>query len=121
LMIISGIESQLELVLYWALIILIIQVPTSLYSIIYFRKEFLIKIEIQSIVKYLVAAIISFGLSRILLDMVLEYDLELIKFLPQILLFIMLSIGMYIGITAIIDIKTRNLINAVVLEIKNRI
>jgi len=42
------------------------------------------------------------------------------EFLPGLLLFVILGIGSYLGITFLIDLKTRKFFKAVILEIKDK-
>jgi hypothetical protein len=46
------------------------------------------------------------------------YSPKLVEFIPQLIIFIGLSIGAYLAITYIIDSKTRELFTAIFHEIK---
>ncbi len=115
---VSIIESQIDLILYWAVIALIVQIPISIYTGIVFKKNFSINLDIKNIGKYFVSAIISFGITHVLIDSFLEYNGAIIEFLPQVILFIIFSVVMYVGITIVIDSNTRILAKAIISEIK---
>ena len=53
-----------------------------------------------------------------LIDSFLEYNVAIIEFLPQVILFMIFSVVMYVGITMVIDSNTRNLAKAIISEIK---
>lgn len=118
LSLVSIIESQIDLVLYWAIIALIVQIPISVYSWIIFRKNFSVNLDIKNIGKYFISAIISFGITHVLINSFLEYNGAIIEFLPQVILFIIFSVIMYFGITMVIDSNTRILVKSVLSEIK---
>ena len=115
---VSIIESQIELILYWAVIALIVQIPISVYSWTIFRKNFSVNLDIKNIGKYFISAIISFGITHVLINSFLEYNGAIIEFLPQVILFIIFSVIMYVGITIVIDSNTRILAKAIISEIK---
>ena len=115
---VSIVESQMDLILYWAIIGLIVQIPISVYTGILFKKNFSINLDIKNIGKYFISAIISFGITQVLINSFLEYNGEIIKFLPQVILFIIFFVVMYVGITIVIDSNTRILAKAIISEIK---
>ena len=114
---VSIIETQIDLILYWAIIALV-QIPISIYTGIIFKKNFSINLDIKNISKYLIAAVISSVTTHILINSFLEYNNAIVEFLPQVILFIIFFITIHVGITVIIDSKTRNLVKAVISEIK---
>ena len=52
-----------------------------------------------------------------LIDSFLEYNGAIIEFLPQVILFIIFSVVMYVGITIVIDSNTRILAKAIIKEV----
>jgi O-antigen/teichoic acid export membrane protein len=115
---ISVVESQIDLILYWAVIALIVQIPISIYTWIIFKKNFSINLDVKNIGKYIISAIISFGITHVLINLFLEYNESIFEFLPQVILFIIFSVVMYIGITIVIDSNTRILVKSIISEIK---
>ena len=117
---ISPNNTDLGLLLYWAIIGLIIQIPITIYSIFIFQKKIHLENNLKDILKYIFAAVVTFSIIYIIMDDVIEFNTEIVKFLPQVLLFIISSISMYIGITYVMDKKTRILVNAIKTFIVNK-
>ena len=113
-------SSDQELLLFWASIALVTQIP--LVCILYYlvRKNITIKLEIPSIIKFLLTAIGVFGLTHVLITQFLVYSPDLPSFLPNVLMFAAFGVGLYIIITYLIDNKIRNLVHAIIYEIKTK-
>ena len=113
-------SSDQELLLFWASIALVTQIP--LVCILYYlvRKNITIKLEIPSIIKFLLTAIGVFGLTHVLTTQFLVYSPDIPSFIPNVLMFAAFGVGLYIIITYLIDNKIRNLVHAVIYEIKTK-
>jgi hypothetical protein len=111
-------HTNFELILYWAIIQFVIQIPVTIYSIILSQRKINLKYDVVSITKYLLAGTITFGIIFALNAEIIEFETELIKFLPQVLVFVSISAVLYIGITYAIDNKTRNLVKIIFETIK---
>jgi len=113
-------SSDQELLLFWASIALVTQIP--LVCILYYlvRKNITIKLEIPSIIKFLLTAIGVFGLTHVLTTQFLVYSPDIPSFIPNVLMFASFGVGLYIIITYLIDNKIRNLVHAVIYEIKTK-
>ena len=111
-------SSDQELLLFWASIALVTQIP--LVGILYYfvRKNITIKIEISRITKFLLTAIGAFGLTYVLTNEFLIYSPDIISFIPNVLMFGAFGVSLYIIITYLIDNKIRKLVNAIIHEIK---
>jgi len=112
-------ESELELVVYWAIVTLITQIPLTIYLYFMIRKEFHPKFNYKAILKYLLATIIVFSIIYLLMDEFLIYKNEIVYFLPRFLLFVLSAAAGYLGITYVIDSQTRKLFKLVIKELKN--
>ena len=55
-------EAEINLVIYWAIIGLLVEIPLTVYIINLTKKSFSLKINLLSISKYLITTIIIFGL-----------------------------------------------------------
>ena len=108
---------DLHLVIYWAIVGLVIQIPFTVYTYYIAKKEFPIKIPKNSIIKYSVTSIVSIGISYSLFENFVEYDVSIFKFLPNLLLFILIGMSMYFIITYFIDVRTKKLIKSAIKEI----
>ena len=113
-------SSNQELLLFWASIALVTQIP--LVCILYYlvQKNIMIKLEISRIVKFVLIAIGVFGLTYVLTTQFLVYSPDIASFIPNVLMFASFGVGLYIIITYLIDNKIRNLVHAVIYEIKTK-
>ncbi len=110
-------EDQIEIVIYWALIGLIVEIPIFMYILNLVRKSFVLKLETLTLLKYAFASVISFGLMYILMDEYLQYENKIFEFLPNLIIFISIGIGSYLAITYFIDNRTRILVKAIISEL----
>ena len=113
-------SSNQELLLFWASIALITQIP--LVCVLYYlvQKNIIIKLEISRIAKFSLTAIGAFGLTHVLTTQFLVYSPDIISFIPNVLLFASFGVGLYFIITYLIDNKIRNLVHAIIYEIKTK-
>jgi O-antigen/teichoic acid export membrane protein len=112
-------KSDLELVINWSIVAAIVPIPFMLYRLILVRKNFSININYFIILKYIISAIVIFGITYFLMDEYLTYNEQIILFFPQILFYLIFSVGGYIGITFLIDSNTKQLVKAVFNELKS--
>ena len=114
------IDIQVDLVMYWAIIALLTQIPYTFYLYVLLKREFNPKFNIKSMIKYLLTSVLVFSLIFILMEEFLEYKISIFDFLPDFLKFVVLGVICYLGITYLIDLQTRNLCKAIIKEIKNK-
>jgi hypothetical protein len=119
LLIMKG-QNYLDLVMYWAVISLVIEIPFVFYQYYLIKKHFELKINKIVIFKYIIASIIAFGILYLLVDNYLNYKISIFEFLPDLLLFTGIGIALYLGITYAIDIKTRQLFSAITSELRQK-
>lgn len=112
--------SQLDLVTYWAGLALIVQIPFTAYLYKLVKKHFIQVFDHISIIKYVICTIIVFIPIYFLTNQYLEYEISIYKFLPRLLIFVLLGIGAYLAATYLIDVKTRQLFKAIIGEIRKR-
>jgi len=113
-------KSEIELVIYWALIGLVIEIPLTIYIIKLVRNSFTLDIDWFSLLKYLFLSIIIFSLLYFLTLEFLIYNESIFDFLPQLLFFIMIGISSYLMLTYAIDNNTRMLVKAIFTELKKK-
>jgi len=112
--------DNLNLLIFWAIILLLTQIPFSLYGLSLLRKHLFVSIDIRTISKYFLTAIVIFGLLHFITEKLLVYDENVFVFVPTVFLFVALGVGSYIGITYIIDPNIKDLFNLIIREIKNK-
>jgi len=89
------------------------------YRLILVRKNFTIKINHYVILKYIITAILIFGITYLLMEEYLIYNEQIILFFPQVLLYVIFSVGGYLAITFFIDTNTKQLVKAIFNELKS--
>jgi len=109
----SQTDNILDLVLYWSVIGFVVEIPLILYIIHLVKKSFTLKIDKTSILKYLLASIIVFGSVGIIMEEYLEYKESIFEFFPSLMVFIFISVLGYLGITFLIDRRTKVMFKAI--------
>jgi O-antigen/teichoic acid export membrane protein len=112
--------KPIELIIFWSITALSVEIPVVIYLHTKIKKKFELQIISNSLLKYLTSTIIiSLGIFFVINEY-LEYDSSFFIFFPRILIFAVLFVGAYFGITYFIDSQTRLLVKAIINEIKNR-
>ena len=119
ILVIFNSKTQLELVIYWSIISLIISIPFTFYFYYITRKHFKIRINYFIVIKYLVISAGIFGFTYFVMEEHLVYNERIFEFLPQLLLFVAIGAGGYLLISYFTDRKTKDLFNAIFKEIRN--
>ena len=117
LILISKDASEISLVFWWSVLYLLMEIPFAAYFYTITHKEFKPDFNKNSIIKYLFATIFVFGLFYFLTESFLVYEKSIFIFLPNLIMFVIPSFLAYLGITYLIDLKTRNLFQSVINEI----
>jgi len=120
IILVDGENSELDLVYYWAMIGLLIEIPLSVYIFKLTKKSFKLKIDLKSAFKYFIVTIIIFTSTFILMEENLIYRENIFEFIPSVLPFFIFSIIGYVGLTYLIDNRTKILFNAVFSELKTK-
>ena len=118
LLLVSSSSTDSELVVYWSIVWLGVEIPFSVYFYILIKKNFKFKLEIKPVIKYIFVSIITIGFSYYLSLEFLEFNPSLIHFVPNLLLFVGLGLIGYLVLTYFIDEKTKKLVNSIINEIK---
>lgn len=112
--------SQIDLVIYWSIVLFVVEIPFTIYYYFQVRKVFPLSLDVIAIMKYLVISIGVFGGVYLLIGKFLEYKTSIFEFLPNLIPFLLLGVLAYLGLTYIADKKTRKLFKAILLEIKRK-
>ena len=110
--------STLDLVIFWSILSLLLQIPSTLLICIWIKKEKLIQINFITILKYFIAAVPIYFFIDFLNNTFLDYTTNIFILAPQILLTLTICILSYIAITFLIDSNTRQLLKSIVGELK---
>jgi hypothetical protein len=117
IILINSSTSNMELIIIWSIISMMIHIPLLIFLILKVRSEFKTNFETFSILKYILSGFVVFGVLSFLIDEFLIMSEKLEEIIPNVLIFISIGIGLYVLITYLIDSKTKNLINGVIQEI----
>jgi len=120
ILLIDNKSEQIELVIRWSAVILIVQIPFSIYLYSLVKKNFPLKIGAVNLMKYLVTSIITFGSAFYLMDKFLIYNESVFVFIANLLPFVIFGAGAYLGITFLIDSKTRGLFKSIINELGSK-
>jgi len=113
--------ETIDLLTFWATILLIFQIPLTIYLYFLTKKNLDFSLNYLIIGKYGISFAISFSLIHILSENFLVYHESVFEFIPQVLVFVILAMSLYFGLTFVLDYKTRNLFKAVTKEIRGKL
>lgn len=119
LFIIKGYDF-LDLVTYWAVTSLIIEIPFIFILYYMVKKNVIFKMDKIAIAKYVFTSLLSFGILYLLTEKFLNYKISIFQFLPDLLMFTGVGIFLYLGITYATDNKTRQLFSAIISEFRHK-
>lgn len=120
LLVFSATTDLIDLIIYWAIIMLATQIPITTCHYIMVRKNLNVKFEKNIIIKYFVVALVVFSLIYFVSEQFLEYDNNIFIFVPKIILLTVIGICGYILITYLIDNSTKKLVSAIINELKQK-
>ena len=109
--------TDLELVNFWVMISLAVEIPLTFYIVYLVKKSFKIKLDKKSLFKYLLSTILVFGCINLIMEEYLEYHESIFDFLPSVIMYSLISVLGYVAITYLIDKRTKNLIKSIKNEI----
>ena len=113
-------HSDFELLIYWVILGLVVSIPLTIYLSILIHRRFNVKLDVKSIGKYLLVCILVFTPLFVLTETYLQYNDEIVEFLPDLLLFVGIGVVGYLFLTYVIDSKTKIFFNAIIQEIRNK-
>ena len=72
-------NEQLEFVILWAKIILLVQIPFNVYLYLLIKRDFHPKFDYVLLGKYFIASVMVFGITQIIMNEYLIYEPEILK------------------------------------------
>ncbi len=112
--------SELELVTWWAMISLILEVPFFIYMWIQTRKNVDLSFPYSNFIKYSLATVAFVLVYFMTSDYLITYEISIYDFLPGLLAQVLICVMTYLLITYIIDKKTKMLFKSVINELFHR-
>jgi len=109
--------DEFELVLWWSIIGFIIEIPMTIIIWLLSRKTIKLSLPWKKILRSIFATTIFVIVYFITSDYILNYELSIYKFLPTLILQLIICIGIYIGITFVIDKEVRVLFKSILNKI----
>ena len=113
-------SSQIDLIIYWSIIWLIVEIPAFIYFYIAMKKNFKFGFEMKKITKYFLTSILVFGFISMISKQFLELNAEIFVFVPNLLMYIGAGVIGYLIITYFIDSRTKQLFVTVLKEIRSK-
>jgi hypothetical protein len=104
---------------YWAFVVLVVEISLSFYLYIHVKQNFDLKFETFSILKYILVSVGIFGSLYYVAETVLNYQFGIFDFVAILLVIASMGITAYIFINYLIDYRSRELINSIIIELKN--
>lgn len=108
--------SDLDLVTVWTSITLILSIPFLIYSIILLKKVMTFSLPFVTLLKYFAGSISMIVVFLLTSDLIISYKISIYEFLPGVFMEFILCILVYLGVTYLIDKKTRVLFRAIITE-----
>jgi len=112
--------EELELVTLWAIIGLGVEMVLTIFLWIYSRKFIKISFPFKNIIKFIIATLAFVLVFIITSDSIIIYEQSIYKFLPLVILQLIICLGIYLGITYSIDSETRMLFKSIIKGIKRK-
>lgn len=113
------IYSEFEILIFWSIISVIVQIPLTIYLYYIMKRDIKFKLDSRILI-YLITGIAVFALTSYLMEEYLILNENIFEFLPQVLIYLCFSMGLYIGITLLIDKKTQKLAKGVISEFRRK-
>lgn len=112
--------SELEMVMWWAILALSLEIPFVIIFLLQVRKHVKFSFPIINIGKYTGSTLAFVGIFFLTSDSLIQYHISIFEFLPGVIIQLALCSGIYLLITFVIDQKTRILFKSIILEIKSK-
>jgi len=113
-------NSEIELLIYWASIAVITQIPLVSFLFILIKRNFSNPFDLKRIFKFLLVGTGTTFIFYFLTEHFLLFNADLFQFAPNLLLFVASAITIYCIVTYFIDSKIKLLFNSIICGIKNK-
>jgi len=118
LLILKSLLNELELVIVWGIISVSLSIPFAFYSWILVRRQVKFSFPYKESIKYVLGTLFFSIVFYFTNELIIHYDISIYKFLPSVIIELIICFLTYIGITYIIDIHTRVFIKSIIREIR---
>lgn len=108
--------SELELVTWWSIITLVLEIPVFIFMWIRVQKNIKFLFPSFEIAKYSGVTLAFVAIFLLTKDYIIQYHISIYDFLPGLFFELAICVGVYLGITYLIDKKTRSIFQAILKE-----
>jgi len=115
-----GSLSELEIVYWWALVMLALQIPFFIYAVVKVRIHTRFSLPLISILKYAGGTLSFIAIFYLTADKIINYKISIFEFLPSLILELGICLGVYFLFTYSTDNKTRQLFKSIILEVRKK-
>ena len=106
--------SDIELVMLWSIIALLVHSPFTFYFYYLIKKDLKVSLDYIRICKFLIIAIFSFGISYVIIENMLDYEQNFIYFIITLIIILLIGVGAYCILTYVTDLKTREFFKSII-------
>ena len=117
---IQSATPQIDLVIYWSVLVSIIEIPFTIYLYYLVRKNFSFSLDMITTMKYLLISSCVFASVYLLMEEFLVYEEKVLDFIPNLIPFLFLGVLAYLALTYLVDKKTRKLFKKILIELSKR-
>ena len=116
----DSVKSEFELITLWALIGFVIELPLFIVMWILVHKKTKLQFPYIHTLKYLGATLAFVLVFHLTSDFIINYEISIYDYLPSVLYQLAICVVVYLGITYLIDAKTRNIFKLISNEIVSK-
>ena len=110
--------SEIDLVLNWSITVMAVDLMLFAYLVIILRKKVKFKVPIRSVLRYAAATGVFAAVYYMTSGYIIDYRDDVAVFVLRVMLQLVLCAGTYLAVTYAIDKRTRNLVRAVLNEVR---
>lgn len=114
-------RSEFELITFWALVgLLVLEIPYFVIMWILVHKSTRLPFPYLQTIKYIGATSAFVIVFIFTSDSILNYEESIYDYLPSFIAQLLICVGIYVGITYLIDKRTRNILKIILTEITSK-
>ena len=109
--------SEIDIVFWWVLVVLIFEIPFTVNLAVRVRKYVTFQFPKTRIIKYLLSTVAFMGIFYLVSDHLIGYQNSIYEFLPGVIATFLICVGVYLSMTFVLDKKIRILFKTIINEI----
>jgi len=112
--------TEIEIVTWWAIIVLGLEIPFFIYMLIQVQRNVEFSFPFIKTAKYFGATLAFVLVFFVTSNYLISYEISIYDFLPGVIYQVIICVAVYLGLTYIIDEKTRTIFKGVINEIRSK-